>query len=268
MKTYKLDAYAAAAKTALAPLVAKGRDWRRSDECRGLATHCACCGSPLSDALSVECLVGPDCREAGGFDPARAPANPDWFAAKLLACNNGVADDAVGNWKDAREVCNFLLHIYALAAEANPWVPDAVGALGYTSLAAKLVERREAFVKRAAKRAEEQAAEAAKRAEAAKARARRWGRVYTGATAAPKPAPEVRITEAGDRLAVATPFSEAFVGAVRNIPGRKWDGAAKVWSVPASARPALWSALKAHYAGLPLVSAKGTTVIPSPTPSK
>ncbi len=260
-KKYRVDSYAAAAKTALAPLVAKGRDWRRSDECKGLATHCACCGSPLSDALSVECLVGPECRKVTGFDGASVPAAPDWYAAQTIAANNGVADDAVTNWRDAREVCNFLLHVYALAAETNPWVPDAVGALGYTALAQRLVERRDEFVARAAKREAEQAAEAAKREAAAKARARRWGRAYTGAKA--KPAPVVRITEAAGRLAVETPYNERFVLAVRGIEGRRWNAATKVWTVPASARPALWTAIKAHYAGATLVSDKGTTVIPA-----
>lgn len=33
-----------------------------------LASHCACCGRPLLDATSVECGVGPDCREKHGFD--------------------------------------------------------------------------------------------------------------------------------------------------------------------------------------------------------
>ena len=151
-KKYRVDSYAAAATKVLAPLVAKGRDWRRSDECRGLATHCAACGKKLSDALSVQVLVGPDCREACGYDPERTPAAPDWYAAQTIAANNGVADDAVTNWRDAREVCNFLLHVYALAAEVNPWVPDAVGALGYAGLAKRLVERRDEFIARATAR--------------------------------------------------------------------------------------------------------------------
>ena len=260
-KKYRVDSYAAAATKVLAPLVAKGRDWRRSDECRGLATHCAACGKKLSDALSVQVLVGPDCREACGYDPERTPAAPDWYAAQTIAANNGVADDAVTNWRDAREVCNFLLHVYALAAEVNPWVPDAVGALGYAGLAKRLVERRDEFIARAKDRAEKEAAEAAKREAAAKRRARRWGRVYTGAKA--KPAPVVRITEAAGRIAVETPYNERFVIAVRGIEGRRWNAATKVWTVPASARPALWAAIKSHYAGATLVSDKGTTVIPA-----
>ena len=33
-----------------------------------LATNCACCGRPLVDAKSVECGIGPDCREKYGVD--------------------------------------------------------------------------------------------------------------------------------------------------------------------------------------------------------
>jgi hypothetical protein len=45
-----------------------------------VATHCACCDRPLVDAKSVECGVGPVCREKHGFDiecneEARAEAN-------------------------------------------------------------------------------------------------------------------------------------------------------------------------------------------------
>lgn len=40
-----------------------------------LDVHCACCHRPLRDALSVECGIGPDCREKYGYD-ADAPGRP------------------------------------------------------------------------------------------------------------------------------------------------------------------------------------------------
>jgi hypothetical protein len=33
-----------------------------------LATHCACCGRPLVDSISVETGVGPECRKRHGYD--------------------------------------------------------------------------------------------------------------------------------------------------------------------------------------------------------
>jgi len=54
-----------------------------------LATHCAVCGRPLRDAISVSVGMGPDCRERHGYnaevDPiARAEANKiiHWVAVK------------------------------------------------------------------------------------------------------------------------------------------------------------------------------------------
>lgn len=45
-----------------------------------LASHCAICRRPLVDAVSVECGIGPDCRENSGYyvevnEDARAEAN-------------------------------------------------------------------------------------------------------------------------------------------------------------------------------------------------
>ena len=86
---------------------------------------------------------------------------------------------------------------------------------------------------------------------------------------------EVRISSRTDRwifkgkeytrevLAVSSPRDERFIAAVRALPGRRWDADAKVWTVPATERPALWAAVRGCFAGLPLVSAKGTTTIPA-----
>lgn len=61
-----------------------------------LATHCAVCGRPLLDALSVETGIGPDCRKRylvtkGLSDEARQEANQMvfWIAASVSAVRGG-----------------------------------------------------------------------------------------------------------------------------------------------------------------------------------
>jgi hypothetical protein len=257
MNTKKIDAYA---KTAT-KLAARGGDWRRSEECVGLATHCSCCGHKLVDAHSVNVAIGPDCRKAIGFDQNYVPISPDWEAARTIAVNNGVADSAVDDWRDARVVCNFFTHVYALAAEANPWIPDAVFALGYEALSKRLGERRAEFIARQEKLEAKAREEARKREEKAKARARARGRVFTAPV---EVAPEVRVTEEGDILVVNTPYHAGFNASLREtIPSRRWDSAAKAWRVPAAARPDLWRALRGFFAGATLISWTGTSTIPA-----
>lgn len=254
----------------LAALIAaaqgRGKSWMRSDECIGVATHCGCCGHPLKDAFSVQVACGPDCRERYGFE--NVPTSPDWYAAKTIAVGNGVEEDAVTDWTDARVVCNLFLHIYALDAEHQPWCVDAVHALGYVGLSTRMTQRRDEFIARAKKRAEKEAALAAKRAEAAKKAGRKYGNSYT--TRAPEPQ-EVRITvetvtdtyrgktSTREVLTVKAPFSPAFNAL--QVPGRWFDRNAKVWRVPVANKPALWTAVQTAFKGLPLVSSKGTTTI-------
>ena len=253
----------------IAAAAGRGKSWMRSDECIGVATHCGCCGHPLKDALSVQVACGPDCRERYGFE--NVPTNPDWYAAKTIAVGNGVEEDAVTNWQDARTVCNLFLHIYALDAEGQPWCVDAVHALGYTGLATRMTQRRDEFIARAKKRAEKEAALAAKRAAAAKRAGRKWGNSYTSATARPVEPQEVRITvetvtdtykgktTTREVFTVKAPFSPVFNALP--VPGRWFDRNVKAWRVPVAAKPALCAAVESAFKGLPLVSAKGTTTI-------
>ena len=244
----------------------RNKSWMRSDECIGIATHCGCCGRPLKDALSVQVACGPDCRERYGFE--NVPASPDWYAAKTIAVGNGVDEDAVTDWTDARVVCNLFLHIYALDGERQPWCVDAVHALGYVGLATRMTQRRDEFIARAKKRAEKEAALAAKRAEAAKKAGRKYGNSFTNR--APE-LQEVRITvetvtdtykgkmTTREVVTVRAPFSPAFNALT--VPGRWFDRNAKAWRVPVASRPALWTAVQTAFKGLPLVSQKGTTII-------
>lgn len=215
---------------------------------RFIATHCACCGKPLVDADSVQAGVGPDCRAMHGRDVQTC--TPDFLAARTILANFGselgapetlLTDESAAT---AHRVANVLVHRFAENFRTARWIPDALHALGYDKLGARCAKR---------------------------------ARVKLGAVTAPvAPATgEVRITSRTDSwtfkgkeyhrevVAVASPRDERFIAAVRSLPGRRWDAEARVWTVPADQKPALWSAVKAHFAGLPLVSAKGTTTIPA-----
>lgn len=210
-----------------------------------VSTHCACCGKALVDADSVQAGVGPDCRAMHGRDVPTRPA--DWHAVREILANFGselgapdtlVTDETAAV---AHRIANVLVHRFAANFRTARWIPDALHALGYDKLGARCAKR---------------------------------ARVKLGAVTAP-PQGEVRIESRTDSwewrgrtytrevLAVTSPRDERFIAAVRALPGRRWDADAKVWTVPATERPALWAAVRGCFAGLPLVSAKGTTTIPA-----
>lgn len=59
------------------------------------------------------------------------------------------------------------------------------------------------------------------------------------------------------RLAIKTPYDYAAVAAMRNIPGRRWDGTNKVNTFPVSSKAKTWQLLQIHYAGAIGVGPKG-----------
>ena len=82
-----------------------------------LASHCAICGRPLRDALSVEAGIGPDCRDKWGY---------------YIDC-----------MPEAREEANRLVHQIAVRQD-GPEVGAACGRLqelGFVKLAARVLER-------------------------------------------------------------------------------------------------------------------------------
>ena len=194
-----------------------------------LSSNCACCGKALVDADSVQAGVGPECRKLHGRDVPTRPA--DWFAVRTILANFGselgapealITDETPAT---AHRIANVLVHRFAREFRTARWIPDALHALGYDKLAARCARR---------------------------------ARVKLGAVTAPTKV-EVRIETRTDRwtwrgreysrevLAVTSPYHPGFVGAVKSLPGRRWDAEARVWTVPADQRPALVAAVKAHY---------------------
>lgn len=109
-----------------------------------IATHCACCGRPLVDAVSVEAGIGPDCREKHGYGEAQG--DPNWDAALVYVSNvavDGCEADLGLPAGDAHKAANWLTHKIAIE-QTGPRVlgyTNAIRALGYSKLAARLEKR-------------------------------------------------------------------------------------------------------------------------------
>lgn len=172
--------------------------------------------APATDLLATACcLCGRPLLDAASVERGIGPT---------CAKNAGVGDAAhAADWErvakvlarvslapasdDARREANRLVHRIGhdpLAAEV-PHLIEAIEALGYLKLAATLAAH------------------------------------ITPVT--------VRVEVEGDTLAVSAdlPHGEvfdAFVAAMRNLPGRRWNGERKVNVVPLRSRAALWDALK------------------------
>lgn len=183
--------------------------YENSPACLLLATHCACCGRALVDAKSVETGVGPECRKRHGY--ATAEGCPDW-AVTLSAL--GAAAEA-----DAR--------FGELAFKV-------VGLMGDTRVAANLVMHRIAAAQTGAAVGHLVVAlRGLGYRKMAERTADRLGSVL------------VEVDAATGVHAVFAPYSVEFTDAMRKVPGRRWDSAAKANTVPAASRGALWRALRA-----------------------
>lgn len=60
---------------------------------------------------------------------------------------------------------------------------------------------------------------------------------------------DVVITLDGDTLSVKSPYNELAIAPMRGVPGRKWDGGAKVNTFPIHSADAILAVLGGHYAG-------------------
>lgn len=87
---------------------------------------------------------------------------------------------------------------------------------------------------------------------------------YTAlARAAAKGRGGVFVQERAGRLEVASPYSENWIQASRQIQGRLWDGARKVTTFPASQRMQVWQAIcRSYVGGTPVVGDKGIKAVP------
>jgi hypothetical protein len=223
--------------------------WIYSVECRFICTHCGVCGRALKDALSVEKGIGPDCRAMYG--DITTGGTPDWEAVRGMIRRFGggeFAPDVLAS-EDARIVASVLLHRFSRRFQTARWIPGAVYALGYHKLAERMAKRAKVKLEAGTPEPEVATAPVTPAEIRIETRTDRWefrGREYSR-----------------EVLAVTSPKDEGFIAAMKTLPGHRWDREARVWTVPADQRPALWHAIKGAFAGLPLVSAKGTSTIPA-----
>lgn len=205
-----------------------------------VATHCACCGRALVDALSVQTGIGPDCRGMHGFDDV--PTSPDFVSARTFIANFGkdiqVETPETMTTTDVRRLCNILIHRFAGNFRTAKWIPDCIYALGYVKLAERLAKRAHVLIHSATTLAATGEVKVTKE-------------LYTDSYKGQTNTREVYV--------VCTPFNPAFNNA--RVPGRWFDRGIKAWRVPVTNRVPLWDAIRACFKGLPIVTEKGTTVI-------
>lgn len=200
-----------------------------------LASSCACCGKALVDADSVETGVGPVCREKHGYGTMQGPA--DWDAA-MAALGSVVPADVVAGWAcDAHRAANALVYRVAVeqrGANVHAYVA-AIAALGYATMAARILRRIDPRGRYAAE---------------------------VGDDDAPR-GPAIRISTGVDGLLVlASPYDPAAVEALRKVPGRRWDGAANTF--PAESLALLVWALRNGYPGHSAQMVDGSIVTLAP----
>lgn len=135
--------------------------------------------------------------------------------------------------EEQRQRANSLAHFIAAdgTLESDRWLAiHELAAIGCDTLAEKLIEGLRKKAEKAQARAEKAAA---------KAEAKRKA----------KGAKVVIFGHSTETYGVRTPYSAAFVADVREIRGRRWDPAMKVWTVPALRKAALWTIVRRHFAG-------------------
>ena len=136
-----------------------------------VATRCAICRLPLTDAMSIQIGIGPDCRKGHGFEQSDCDA--DWGRAlfalgarcddvtyqAVLDAYGPLAARGVLPWsgsagfggsstkvQDVRKACRVLVHRLSTAFESKLTKEDvirtiaAIYELGYTKLARALVK--------------------------------------------------------------------------------------------------------------------------------
>jgi hypothetical protein len=116
-------------------------DYTAAPATKMLATNCACCSLPLVDAVSVETGVGPECRRKHGF--AKPDTEVTYAPGCVLVSEVPEGAEIVAGTSAVRELVNRLVYRIArdqAGANVITWT-NAVRALGYTKLAARVAKR-------------------------------------------------------------------------------------------------------------------------------
>ena len=71
----------------------------------------------------------------------------------------------------------------------------------------------------------------------------------------------IKVTIENGRAKVFTPFNRAFVNAIRNVGGRKWDADEKCWTVPEESLPQVRQIMMTIYGETDLPDAGGSVTV-------
>lgn len=109
-----------------------------------LAVYCACCGTILGDAKSIEIGMGPHCRAKHGF--RKADLEPDWISviASVKAALDADPELTMDlDVEDARVTANRITHRIATlqVGPAVPYLVLALARLGFTKLSDRIGKR-------------------------------------------------------------------------------------------------------------------------------
>ena len=193
---------------------------------QGVCSHCAHCGQPLTDSVSVERGLGPICSKKGYLED---PTDPDEMQAMIdLAEYPDLVDYLMANYKPkgVRGLMNGLVKVCSLnrRSPVHQACCDAVESLGYRKLASLLRES--------------------------------IAIVEVSVLSASDDSLKVWVKK--------SEWSWAWTNAVRGIPGSFFSREHKGTIVPASRKKELWELIKRHYAGFCCKTEKGTVKIPAP----
>lgn len=203
-----------------------------------LETSCVCCGRPLLDTLSVECGVGPVCREKHGYNIDAAP---------------GAREE--GN----RLVCEAALS--TTTADRVVEIAARIRELGFDVLSAKIMTR---FLHRATP-------EVAARHGGASALGVSLEIRRMGADRCLVVAPYIKGVTKPANAALKSALSEAGYRAKAEWErgtGRGGRDKFLGWSFPRPASPVVWAWMVEWYAGCALETPKGKSVVPDSLPAE
>lgn len=199
----------------------EARNFENSAACKMLATRCACCGSKLVDATSVEFGIGPHCRKAHGYQDAYPLDDEMVDSVKEILANHPVMSDklvAALSGESTRRAANLLVHFIAMNQKKScVFAPmKALEVMGYKVLADRIAKK-------------------------------------------VKPL-KVDLVE-GRYEIMTPGYVAGWVDRVKGIKGRKYNADRKSWSVPADSKRELWTALIDTFPGYMAVGPKGVFVV-------
>jgi hypothetical protein len=183
-----------------------------------VAVRCCVCGLELTDAVSIEKGIGPVCRKKYRYEDAYPVSREIALAVSVYLTDSAVPEGAALTVIDAAHRDDSRKAANVLVLVASTEGKDAAVTATHALRLLGYSDLADKVQKRLC---------------------------------------SVWISEADGVLTVKTAWNPAFVAAVRNIAGRRWDGKNKVNLIPVAQKMALYNALKATFPGAQGIGPKG-----------